>query len=87
MSIVVELYGIPRSRAGVERTIVEGTRLGDVLQSLSVASPDLAAACIDGDRLKSGFTANLNGERFITAPDTPLQQGDTILLLSLDAGG
>lgn len=87
MGIVVELYGIPRSRAGVERTVAEGTCLGDVLQALSIAFPALAATCIDGDRLRSGFTANLHGERFITSPDTPLKEGDTILLMSFDAGG
>lgn len=87
MSIVVELYGIPRVRAGVDRVHAEGNSLGDVLHSLGSLYPDLAQACIDGNRLKSGFTANLHGERFISAPETPLRQGDTILLMSLDAGG
>ena len=87
MPITVEFYGIPRSRAGVERTTAAGLTLGEVLADLGSRYPALAAACLDGRRLKSGFTANLRGERFLTEPDTPLQPGDTILLLSLDAGG
>lgn len=87
MNIIVELFGIPRARAGVERTIAEGACLGAVLRNLSEEFPALAAACIDGERLKPGFTANLKGDRFVTAPDTPLREGDTILLMSLDAGG
>jgi molybdopterin converting factor small subunit len=87
MQIEVELFGIPRSRAGVERTVAVGDCLGAVLLDLSGRFPALAAACIEGRRLRPGFTANLKGERFATSPDTPLQHGDTILLMSLDAGG
>jgi hypothetical protein len=29
----------------------------------------------------------VGAERFVTSPDTPLCEGDTVLLLSLDAGG
>lgn len=87
MKIEVELFGIPRSRAGVERTTAAGACLGDVLADLGSRFPALAAACIDGRTLRSGFTANLKGERFTTQPETPLRDGDTVLLMSLDAGG
>jgi molybdopterin converting factor small subunit len=87
MAIQVEFYGIPRSRAGVERTNAEGYSLGDMLVDLASRFPALAATCIDGRRLRSGFTANLGGARFTTAPETPLGDGDTVLILSLDAGG
>ena len=87
MSITVELFGIPRARAGVARTISVGNCLGDVLAELASRFPKLAEACIDGRRLRPGFTANLGGQRFVTATETPLVEGDTVLILSLDAGG
>lgn len=87
MSITVELFGIPRARAGVDRTTSSGSCLGDVLADLASRFPALAEACIDGRRLRPGFTANLAGQRFVTAPETPLTDGDTVLILSLDAGG
>lgn len=64
-----------------------GNDLGDVLADLAARFPQLAQSCIDGRTLRAGFIANLGAERFVTSPDTPLADGDTILLLSLDAGG
>lgn len=87
MQVAVELFGIARSRAGVARTVAEGESLGDVLEELGRRFPQLAEACIDGRRLRSGFIANLGGNRFISAPETSLEEGDTVMLLSLDAGG
>ena len=87
MPITVELFGIPRARAGVDRTISTGNCLGDVLADLAGRFPGLAEACIEGKRLRPGFTANLGGQRFVTATETPLTAGDTVLILSLDAGG
>jgi sulfur-carrier protein len=87
MPIKIELFGIARARAGVAGTTANGTTLGAVLTELAVRYPGLAEACIDGRRLRPGFTANLGGDRFVTAPETKLADGDTVLLLSLDAGG
>lgn len=87
MQVSVELFGIARARAGVAQTTALGDCLGDVLADLAVRFPALAETCIDGRRLRPNFTANLGGQRFVTAPETPLQPGDTVLLLSLDAGG
>ena len=87
MRIAVELFGIARARAGVAQTTVEGECLGDVLADLAVRFPALADTCIDGRQLCPTFTANLGGERFVREPETPLCEGDTVLLLSLDAGG
>ena len=87
MPITIELFGIPRSRAGVERTTADGDSLGEILEELATRYPGLANSCIDGRRLRPGFTANLGGNRFATAPETPVRDGDTVLILSLDAGG
>ncbi|MCH2114203.1 MAG: MoaD/ThiS family protein [Pirellulales bacterium] len=87
MEVHVELFGIPRARAGVAKTIVHGDRLGDVLADLAQKFPGLAETCIDGRRLRPGYTVNLRGEQFVTDSETKLNSGDTILLLTLDAGG
>jgi len=87
MQITVELFGIPRARAGIAMTFASGSCLGEVLADMAAKFPQLAETCIEGRNLRPGFTANLHGERFITDPETPLQNGDTLLLLNLDAGG
>ena len=87
MQISVELFGIPRARAGVAETVASGENLGDVLGDLAARYPHLAEACIDGRNLRPGYIVNLSADRFVTCPETPLSEGDTVLLLSLDAGG
>jgi molybdopterin converting factor small subunit len=87
MRVAVELFGIARARAGIAETTATGANLGDVLADLAARFPQLANTCIDGRALRSGFIANLGAERFVTSPETPLCDGDTVLLLSLDAGG
>ena len=87
MLIQVELFGIPRARAGVEKTIAHGNTLGEVLTDLAGRFPQLAEACIEGRQLRCGYTANLRGEKFVTDPETRFSDGDTLLLLNLDAGG
>lgn len=87
MLVQVELFGIPRARAGIDKTTASGNSLGEVLSDLASRFPVLAATCIEDCRLRPGFTANLRGERFITDPETTFNEGDTLLLLNLDAGG
>lgn len=87
MTITVELFGIPRQRAGVAVAEAQGTRLDEVLADLARRFPHLAEACFAEGRLRSGYLANLNGSRFVSEPDTRLQPGDALLILSADAGG
>jgi molybdopterin converting factor small subunit len=82
----VEFLGIPRERVGVSEVAVEAQTLGELLLALRRQFPafsELAAA----DRLHPWVTANLNGDRFVTDPRTPLSAGDRVLILSADAGG
>lgn len=87
MSVHVEFYGIPRQRAGVDGVKVEARDLGAALAMLTTAVPSFARACLEQGRLKSGYVANLNGQAFTTDPRTPLAEGDSLLILSADAGG
>jgi molybdopterin converting factor small subunit len=90
-TITVEFYGIPRQRAGAASICLEadeaGTSLASVLSQLAKAMPVLAESCFHGELLRSGYCANLNGDRFVSDPQTPLQPGDCLLILSADAGG
>ena len=87
MQVTIELFGIPRARAGIAQASAVGSNLGDVLADLAARYPRLAETCIDGRALRPGFIANLSARNFASSPDTPLCEGDIVLLLSLDAGG
>ena len=58
----------------------------ELLMALAVRFPSFDEL-ITADRLKPSFTANLNGDRFISDPGTRLGKGDSVLILSADAGG
>ncbi len=85
--VQVEFYGIPRARTGVAMTAATAITLGDLVTSLSQMFPALGECCFEGPRFRQGYTANLSGDKFITDPETPLSDGLTVLILSLDAGG
>ena len=75
ISVSVELFGIPHQRAGVALTTAEGGRLGEVLTDLASRFPSLAGACFAQGRLQPGYLANLNGNRFVTDPETAIRIG------------
>ena len=82
----VEFLGVSRERAGVAEADIQAETLGRLLGALAARMPRLAEL-ITVDRLHPSLTANLNGERFISDPDTPLRDEDHVLILSADAGG
>ena len=84
---MVEFFGVPRQRTGVARTQAEGRTLSEVLADLARRFPAFAASCLDGDQLRAGYMASIDAERFLTVGSTPLADGQTILILSADAGG
>jgi molybdopterin converting factor small subunit len=82
----VELLGLPRERAGVAELDLDAETLGQLLVALTVRFPSFNELITD-DRLNPSFTANLNGDRFISDPRTRLGKDDSVLILSADAGG
>ena len=82
----VEFLGIPRERAGIDELDVQADNLGRLLETLAKQRPGLAEL-IAADRLHPSLAANLNGDRFISDPETPLRDDDRVLILSADAGG
>ena len=90
-TVYVELFGIPRQRAGVPRielnTVVPCIRLRDVLADLALRFPVLAEECFIDNQLRTGFVANLGGDKFVTDADTVIPHGQSLLIMSADAGG
>lgn len=82
----VEFLGVPRQRAGVAEMDVEADTLGRLLGTLAARMPGLAEL-IAGERLHPSLAASLNGDRFISDPETPLAGDDCVVILSADAGG
>ena len=85
--IRVELFGVPRLRAGLAELIVEGFSLGDALTAVATACPPLEGTVLRGGRPLPAYAVNLNGDRFVTDPSTRLSEGDTLIVLDLDMGG
>jgi molybdopterin converting factor small subunit len=82
----VEFYGISRQRSGVAERHVQAGTLGELLATLAAEYPSLAELIAD-NRLHPALAANLNGDRFVRDPHTPLADDDCLLILSADAGG
>ena len=82
----VEFFGVPRQRAGVAAREMQAATLGDLMTQLAVDLPPLGEL-IAGGRLHPSLVANLNGDRFVSDPRTPLADHDCVLILSADAGG
>ena len=85
--VAIELFGVPRLRAGVGKVTVEAATVGAALEALARACPTLASSVLVGGALHPAYTLNLNGEQFVTDMATPLADGDTVILLTADAGG
>ena len=82
----VEFYGLPRARAGVSGIELQANTLGELLEKLAAEVPPLGEF-VGADHLHPVVVANLNGDRFVSDPATPLSENDHLLILSADAGG
>jgi molybdopterin converting factor small subunit len=82
----VEFFGLPRQRSGISELEVQADTLGQLLSTLATQIPSLSEV-ISVNRLQPAFVANLNGDQFVSDPETPLAENDCVLILSADAGG
>jgi molybdopterin converting factor small subunit len=87
MTVRVEFFGIPRQRAGIEAVDIDATNLGDAIETVGLKFPALAECCFNETSLKQGYLGNINGKRFTSDPETLLEPGDTVMILSADVGG
>ena len=85
--IQIELYGVPRLRAGIARLSVKGASVGEVIDAMAAVCPSLSNHVFNNGWIHPAYILSLNGERFVSDRATPLNDGDTLLLLSADVGG
>jgi molybdopterin converting factor small subunit len=91
MPIRVEFYGLPRRRTDVPFCDVAVSQsrmtLAEVLRQLAGRYPALATDCVHDGALTSSCVANRGGHSFLRDPAAEIADGETLLLLSADAGG
>ena len=90
ISVSVELFGVARLLAKTQTvplTLAQGATLADVYTVLAEQLPVLFGRVITSNGLVSGYSCNINGLDFVRAPDTKINSGDKLLILSADAGG
>ncbi len=85
--IAIELYGVPRLRAGTPLLHLEASTVGQALRELGRMCPALKSSVLRPELMHAVYKLSLNGERFVSDPETPLAEGDVLLLLSADVGG
>jgi molybdopterin converting factor small subunit len=79
------LYGIPRLRAGREEVVVEANTIGGALRALDQLCPELGV--IAGGELNRNYIVALGGGALTRDTATELGEGDTLVLLTAQAGG
>jgi hypothetical protein len=87
LSVVVELYGIPRERAGMTEVMVASGSLGEVLDSLMEACPRLRDLRKGDGTISPHYRVSLDGARFLTDVAESVPEQSRLLLLSADVGG
>ncbi len=92
VNIVVELFGMASIASGKRSVelIVEATgNVSGLANALVKECPELAGVAVreDGDGFLASYTLNINGSRFLSGERLDLEQGDSVLLFSSQAGG
>jgi len=87
MPVEVELFGIPRQRAGCGRISVDATTVGDAIDAIQRHLPALTDLRQHDGSLSGHYLLSLDGERFLTDLAELLAADARLLLLSADAGG
>ena len=92
--VQVELFGLARMKAGVNAVTLSldaAATVADLARELVQAYPDLVGTVLLEDgAIADGYVLNRNGLAFLPAEPGALLQladGDTLLLLSNQAGG
>jgi molybdenum cofactor guanylyltransferase len=88
----VELFGAARffaRRREVSLTLPAGATIAHVYAALAEELPMLVGRVIEPDRarLSEGFACNVNGLEFVRTPMATVDSGDSIFIISADAGG
>jgi molybdopterin-guanine dinucleotide biosynthesis protein A len=92
ISCTVELFGVARLVTNTDRISLELPRdstYAQLFAALAERLPALVGRVITADRprLIEGYACNVNGREFVRSPETTVNDGDNIAILSADAGG
>ncbi|HEY5251322.1 MAG TPA: ubiquitin-like small modifier protein 1 [Acidimicrobiales bacterium] len=91
MPVAVHLPTVLRSQAGGVKTVsVDGTTIGQVLDSLVAEYPGLSGQVVNDDGTLHKFVnvyLNDDDVRYLKALDTPVSETDEISILPAVAGG
>jgi hypothetical protein len=87
VEVTVELYGIPRLRAGRAEVIVQARTVMDMLTAVERACPALAGLVQSSGRLAPHYLLSADGREFESDMQRHLKDGERLLLLGADAGG
>ena len=92
IQVKVELFGTPRIQSGrseLELLLQCPVQRQDLVQALAEACPQLVGHGVRTDLsdVEEGYVFNLNGLSFLGEGDFTLEDGDSILLISSQAGG
>jgi len=89
MGIRIEFYGIARQRAGVGELVLSTApqSLSRLLLEVGRRFPGFGKECLVNGQLDRTLAVNLDGNQFVTDPDTSIRDGQCVLILSADAGG
>lgn len=85
--VTVELYGVPRLRAGASRVEVPAGTLAAILRALASALPGLAPDIIDEGRLTEHALVAIDGREIVADPELGIADGAVLVLISAAAGG
>ena len=77
---------MPRLLRGVGKLTVEAATVVRLSTPWRRSARCWRARCWPGT-LHPAYTLNLNGERFVSDPGTPLADGESLILLTVDVGG
>ena len=85
--VIVELFGVPRAKAGRAEITLPAATASEALAALEAACPGLGELRRPDGRLAPQYLLSVDGERFVADLAEPLRPGVHLLLLSADAGG
>jgi len=85
--VVVELYGLPRQRAGAERCELPAGPLHRLLEGLAAALPGLVPDILRDGRLTEHALLAVDGRDLLTDPSAIVGDGAVLVLISAQSGG
>ena len=85
--VVVELYGLPRLRAGAERIELAPGRLHALLVEMAAALPGLVPDIIAAGALTEHALVAIDGRSLLIDPAAEIPDGAVLVMISAQAGG